>query len=66
MWNHVTSQNVEPPDLPPDDDKASWTEYLPQTVFAMALYHSALDHLTAKAAVEWVLKQLEKGGGDDD
>ncbi len=64
MWNHVTSQNVEPPDLPADDDRAGWSQYLPQTVFAQSLYQSALDILAAKAAVEWVLQQIEKGGGE--
>ena len=66
MWNYATDQNIDDVDLPAEDNQLGWAEYLPQTVYAMAMYHSALDHLTAKAAVEWVLKQLEKGGGDDD
>ena len=64
MYNYVTDQNIDDVDLPAANDKAGWSQYLPQTVFAQSLYQSALDILAAKAAVEWVLQQIEKGGGE--
>ena len=64
MYNHVTDQNIDDVDLPAEDDEAGWSQYLPQTVYAQSMYQSALKYLTPKKAVEWVLAQIEKGGGE--
>ena len=68
MWNHVTSQNIEPPDLPAADDADGWAEYLPQTPWAQNEYRRLLADdvpFTPMEAVVAVLASLANGGGSD-